>query len=90
MVGLNGFLADLEAKKTEVENQDIEAYVQAKLAEIAPKIRAEAEQSQAYEAKVLEIKIEAIKEALEIVAAQTSVENNLTHTEESIAINGEN
>lgn len=69
-MSLQGFLAELTAKKAQVESQDIEAYVQAKLAELAPKIRAEAEQSQAYEAKVLGIKIEAVKEAIEIVEAE--------------------
>ncbi len=70
MDGLKVFLAELEAKKAQVENQDIESYVQAKLAELAPKIRAEAQESQAYESKVLGIKIEAVREALTIVEAE--------------------
>ena len=70
MDGLKVFLAELEAKRAQVENQDIESYVQAKLAELAPKIRAEAQESQAYESKVLGIKIEAVREALTIVEAE--------------------
>ena len=49
MEGLRGYLEALKAKKTEIESQDIEAFVQAKLLEIEPKIRAEAKAQQQVE-----------------------------------------
>lgn len=60
----------LEAQRAEVANQDIDAYVEAKLKELEPRIRAEAEQSQAYDMKVLDIRIDAFKEAVAIVEAE--------------------
>lgn len=88
MSGLNGYLETLNAKKTEIENQDIDAYVKAKLEELEPKIRAEAEQTQAYELKVLDIKIEAITDAIAVVEAEkaTEVANEVTEevTEEAV------
>lgn len=60
----------LVSKRAEVENQDIDAYVEAKLQELAPRIRAEAVEAQAYEKKVLDIRIDAFKEALELVNAE--------------------
>lgn len=71
---LQGYLDDLKAKRAEVENQDIDAFVEAKLKELEPQIRAQAEQSQAYEKKVLDIKIEAITEALTVVEAEETPE----------------
>lgn len=71
---LQGYLDDLKAQRAEVENQDIDAFVEAKLKELEPQIRAQAEQSQAYEKKVLDIKIEAITEAITVVEAEETPE----------------
>lgn len=85
MSRLNGYLEELKAKKTEVESQDLDAYVMAKLKEIEPQIRAEAEQSQAYELRVLDIKIEAITDAVKIVTEEQAacVEEIATESEET-------
>ena len=74
-------LTALETQRAEVEKQDIDAYVEAKLQELKPRIRAEAEQAQEYEKKVLDIRIDAFKEALELVA-KARVESEVVVTEE--------
>lgn len=81
MSGLVGYLENLKAKRMEVENQDIEAFVAEKLKELEPQIRAQAEQSQAYEKKVLDIKIEAITDAIAVVEAEKVVETEATAEE---------
>ena len=70
---LHELLESLKAQKVEVETQDINAFVARKLAELEPEIRAQAEQQQAYEARVLEIKIEAITDAITVVEAEAAV-----------------
>lgn len=67
MEKLRAKLDELKVQRATVANQDIDAYVAAKLKELEPTIRAEAEQSQAYELKVLDIRIDAFSEALSIV-----------------------
>lgn len=61
---LQTMLGRFEAQKAEIENQDIDAYVLKQLEEAEKQIRAEAEQKKAYELKVIDIKIEAINEAI--------------------------
>lgn len=85
MEGLRGYLEALKSKKTEIESQDIEAFVQAKLLEIEPKIRAEAKAQQQVETQVLAIKIEAITDAIAVVEAEKLAETEAqaeTETEE--------
>lgn len=65
---LKSFVQELFDKRNEVENQDVDAYVEAKLNEIRPKIKAEAEQSKAYELKVLDIQIDTLNVAMSRVA----------------------
>lgn len=62
---LQKMLDKFVAKKTEIETQDIDAFVREKLVEAEKQIRAEAEHAKAYELKVIGIKIEAIEEAIE-------------------------
>lgn len=75
-------LTALETQRAEVANQDIDAYVEAKLQELAPRIRAEAEQAQAYDIKVLDIRISAFKEAVELVNASRVEESEVVTEEE--------
>ena len=74
MESLKQRLTELNAKREEVQNQDLDALVAAKLAELKPQIREQAEKTQAYELKVLEIRIGAFNEALEIVEADRVAE----------------
>lgn len=71
---LRAKIDELTKQRATVVNQDIDAYVDAKLKELAPTIRAEAEKAQAYETKVLDIRIDAFNEALAIVEAVKAVE----------------
>lgn len=77
---LRARLEELKEQRAKVVNQDINAYVQAKLKELEPQIRAEAEQAQAYETKVYDIRISAFEEALSIVEAVNSAEEEETET----------
>lgn len=61
---LQTMLGRFEQQKAEIENQDIDAYVLKQLEEAEKQIRAEAEQKKAYALKVIDIKIEAINEAI--------------------------
>ena len=67
---LHELLEGLKAQKAQVEAQDIDAIVAKTLTELEPEIRANAEQQREYEAKVLEIKIEAITDAITVVEAE--------------------
>lgn len=75
-------LTALETQRAEVANQDIDAYVEAKLQELAQRIRAEAEQAQAYDLKVLDIRISAFREAVELVNASRVEESEVVTQEE--------
>jgi hypothetical protein len=74
MESLKQRLTELNAKREEVQNQDLDALVEAKLAELKPKIKEQAVQNQAYELKVLDIRIGAFNEALELVEAERVAE----------------
>ena len=82
MEKLRARLDELRFKRAEVADQDIDAYVAAKLKELEPTIRAEAEKAQAYELKVLDIRIGAFNEALEIVEADRCDCENSAENEE--------
>lgn len=86
MCKLNGYLDGLKSRRAEIENQDIDAYVAAKLDELEPKIRAEAEQAQAYELKVYDIKIEAITDAIGILERAEIAENVTEEVTENTVI----
>lgn len=79
---LRARLDELKQQRAEVVNQNIDDYVMAKLRELEPQIRAEAEKDKAYATKVLDIRISAFEEALSIVeAARETVEETETVTE---------
>lgn len=67
---LKARLEELKQQRAEIVNQDIDAYVEAKLKEIEPQIRADAEKVKAYETKVCDIRIAAFEEAQAIVEAE--------------------
>lgn len=76
---LRARLDELKQQRAEVVNQNIDDYVMAKLRELEPQIRAEAEKDKAYATKVLDIRISAFEEALSIVeAARETVEETET------------
>ena len=64
---LKQLLHEQETNLETLENQDIDAYVEQKLEELRPKIKAEAINAQEYEKKVLQIKAETLKEAIEFI-----------------------
>lgn len=80
MKGLKQKVAELNAKRAEVQNQDLNALVEAKLAELRPQIRDQAEKTQAYELKVLDIRIDAFNEALELIEAESVAAEEVQET----------
>lgn len=74
---LEAYTQEILQKLNEMENQDIDAYVEAKLNELRPKIKMEAEQSIAYEIKVLNIQKATLENAIErIEQAETKTLEN--------------
>ena len=86
---LHELLEGLKAQKAEVETRDIDAFVAKKLAELEPEIREHAEQERKYETKVLEIKIEAITDAITAVEAETVVAEQSEPNDEEFALESE-
>lgn len=79
---LRARLEELKNERANVVNQDIDSYVEAKLEELRPQIRAEAVKAQAYETKVYDIRIAAFEEALKIVEAESTELEETENTEE--------
>lgn len=79
---LKARLEELKNERANVVNQDIDSYVEAKLQELKPQIRAEAEAAKATETKVYDIRIAAFEEALSIVEAESTVVEETEKTEE--------
>lgn len=77
MEGFYRYLETLKAKKTEIENQDVESFVKAKIVEIEQQVRAEALKKQAEEIQLLDVKIEAITDAISVVESEKVEESNL-------------
>lgn len=75
-------LEELKIERANVVNQDIDSYVNAKLRELEPQIRAEAEKEKAYATKVLDIRISAFEEACSIVEAVIEEAEPKVETEE--------
>lgn len=81
---LKARLEALKNERTEVVNQDIDSLVKAKLEELEPQIRAEAERVKANAIRVYDIRIAAFEEAVSIVeTAATSEETVETEETES-------
>lgn len=81
---LKARLEALKNERTEVVNQDIDSLVKAKLEELEPQIRAEAERVKANAIRVYDIRISAFEEAVSIVeTAATSEETVETEETES-------
>ena len=81
---LKARLEALKNERTEVVNQDIDSLVKAKLEELEPQIRAEAERVKANAIRVYDIRIYAFEEAVSIVeTAATSEETVETEETES-------
>lgn len=81
---LRARLEELKNERDNVANQDIDSYVEAKLKELEPQIRAEAEQAKAYDTKVYNIRIAAFEEAISIVEAESKEVEESEETEEIV------
>lgn len=78
---LRARLEELRNERAEVVNQDIDSYVEAKLRELEPKIRADAEAVKAHNTRVYDIRIAAFEEALSIVETKSEEVEETEETE---------
>lgn len=78
---LKARLEALKNERTEVVNQDIDSLVKAKLEELEPQIRAEAERVKANAIRVYDIRISAFEEAVSIIETAATSEEETAETE---------
>lgn len=79
---LKARLEALKNERVEVVNQDVDSMVKAKLDELEPQIRAEAERVKANAIRVYDIRISAFEEAISIIETAES-EEETGETEET-------
>ena len=72
MQELKKFYDTLQEKHAEVLNQDVEAIVAERLQEAATRIRKEVQDEVKADALILEIKMEAITDAMKVIATNTT------------------
>ena len=77
---LETFLNELQVKRVDILNQNVDAIVEEKVRALAEKIKSEVITEIETEASVLEIKIEAITDAIKVVRANAVVEETTAET----------
>lgn len=77
---LESFLNELQKKRVNVLNQNVDLLVEEKVKEYAEKVRSEVLDELKAETNVLDIKIEALSEAIQVVKAKVLVDEVTSET----------